>query len=475
MSGYDLKKEEEVKEFVENLGIEYRFGCYKEKKPEVCHLLGDYLEAIKKDFQKAATVFKSNCLDYNYGKSCLKYGNYKLIGKGSNKSDPAEALKYFEKGCENNDPTSCLHAGLLLTALSPDESVKRDVPKGYNYLKKACDNRENMACHYLSGMYLTGVPKNPKEYNPHKPEKNKNLDFLIKPDMKQAFSFALKGCELGHIYACANIGIIGGSGFDEPGLFENPVERVVSTPFGNPSDVLLEGLIKGVPCVILARHGRKHQFQPSDVNYRANIWALKEVGCTHVLATTATGSLHEDYQPGSLVIVDDFIDRTWGRKCTFYDRTEGGPKGVCHLPMSPAFCEVARNALSTAARARNYPCHHKGTIVTIQGPRFSSRAESLMHRQWGGHLVNMTTVPEVVLAKEAGLSYAAVALVTDYDCWRDNEKSVCVSDVLEAFAKNVKKAADVIVDAIQILAASTDHPYLTAHKELVTSAIMLKE
>ncbi|XP_047510365.1 cytochrome c oxidase assembly factor 7 homolog [Pieris napi] len=208
MSGYDLKKEEEVKEFVENLGIEYRFGCYKEKKPEVCHLLGDYLEAIKKDFEKAATVFKSNCLDYNYGKSCLKYGNYKLIGKGSNKSDPAEALKYFEKGCENDDPTSCLHAGLLLTAISPDESVKRDVPKGYNYLKKACDNRENMACHYLSGMYLTGVPKNPKEYNPHKPEKNKNIDFLIKPDLKQAFSFALKGCELGHIYACANVSLM---------------------------------------------------------------------------------------------------------------------------------------------------------------------------------------------------------------------------------------------------------------------------
>ncbi|XP_038218024.1 S-methyl-5'-thioadenosine phosphorylase [Zerene cesonia] len=271
------------------------------------------------------------------------------------------------------------------------------------------------------------------------------------------------------------IGIIGGSGFDEPGLFENPVERAVTTPFGNPSDVLLEGFIKGVPCVILARHGRKHQYQPSDVNYRANIWALKEVGCTHVIATTATGSLVENYEPGSLVIIDDFIDRTWGRKCTFYDRTEGGPKGVCHLPMFPAFCASARDALSHAATSRGYACHHSGTVVTIQGPRFSSRAESLMHRQWGGHLVNMTTVPEVVLAKEAGLSYAAVALVTDYDCWRENEKSVCVSDVLEAFAKNVKKAADVIVDAIQILAAKADHAYLEAHKDLVSSAIMLKE
>lgn len=271
------------------------------------------------------------------------------------------------------------------------------------------------------------------------------------------------------------IGIIGGSGFDDPTLFENQVEKEVTTPFGNPSDVLIEGQIKGIPCVLLARHGRKHQFQPSDVNYRANIWALKQVGCTHILATTATGSLVEEYKPGDLVILNDFIDRTWGRKCTFYDRTEGGPKGVCHLPMRPAFCERARNAMIVAARARGYRHHETGTAVVIQGPRFSSRAESLMHRQWGGHLVNMTTVPEVVLAKEAGLSYAAVALVTDYDCWRENETSVSVSEVLAMFAKNVKKAADVIIDAVQVLAAETNLEYLGAHKELVSSAIMLKE
>ncbi|XP_013190992.1 S-methyl-5'-thioadenosine phosphorylase [Amyelois transitella] len=271
------------------------------------------------------------------------------------------------------------------------------------------------------------------------------------------------------------IGIIGGSGFDDPSLFENQVEKEVTTPFGKPSDVLIEGQIKGVPCVLLARHGRKHQYQPSDVNYRANIWSLKEAGCTHVLATTATGSLAEEYRPGDLVVLDDFIDRTWGRKCTFYDRTEGGPRGVCHLPMRPAFCERGRQALLKAARARGFSCHDKGTAVVIQGPRFSSRAESLMHRQWGGHLVNMTTVPEVVLAKEAGLSYAAVALVTDYDCWRENETSVSVSEVLAMFGKNVKKAADVIVDAVQILAADTGAGYLDEHKNLVASSIMLKE
>ncbi|XP_041971547.1 S-methyl-5'-thioadenosine phosphorylase [Aricia agestis] len=271
------------------------------------------------------------------------------------------------------------------------------------------------------------------------------------------------------------IGIIGGSGFNDPDLFKNPIEREVTTPFGKPSDVLLEGFIAGVPCVLLARHGRKHQHQPSDVNYRANIWALKEVGCTHVLATTATGSLDEHYCPGDLVIIDDFIDRTWGRKCTFFDRTEGGPRGVCHLPMRPAFCERARAALRAAADARGYSHHDGGTAVTIQGPRFSSRAESLMHKQWGGHLVNMTTVPEVVLAKEAGLSYAAVAVVTDYDCWRDNEQSVSVNEVLEMFAKNITKAINVITDAVQILAREEDVSYLEAHKELVASSIMLKE
>ncbi|KAM3962197.1 methylthioadenosine phosphorylase [Aphomia sociella] len=271
------------------------------------------------------------------------------------------------------------------------------------------------------------------------------------------------------------IGIIGGSGFDDPNLFENQVEREVTTPFGKPSDVLIEGEIKGVPCVLLARHGRKHQYQPSDVNYRANIWALKEAGCTHVLATTATGSLVEEYKPGELVVLDDFIDRTWGRKCTFFDNTQGGPRGVCHLPMRPAFCERARQAMIKAARAKGYACHDKGTAVVIQGPRFSSRAESLMHRQWGGHLVNMTTVPEVVLAKEAGLSYAAVALLTDYDCWRENETSVSVSEVLAMFSKNVRKAADVVLDAVQILAADTDLAYLDEHKDLVSNSIMLKE
>ncbi|XP_053620001.1 cytochrome c oxidase assembly factor 7 homolog [Plodia interpunctella] len=221
MAGYDLKKEEEVKEYIENLGIEYRFGCFQEKKPEVCHLLGDYLESIKKDYKKAGNVYKTNCLDYKFGKSCLKFGNYTLVGRGKEKGDPVEALPYFEMGCELGDSTSCLHAGMLLTATGPNVNIKRDVPKGYNYLKKSCDQKDDMACHYLSGMYLTGVPKNPADYNPHNLEKNKNIDYLIKSDKKQAFNFALKSCEYGNMFACANVSMMYKKG---DGVEKNPEE-----------------------------------------------------------------------------------------------------------------------------------------------------------------------------------------------------------------------------------------------------------
>ncbi|XP_028158883.1 cytochrome c oxidase assembly factor 7 homolog isoform X2 [Ostrinia furnacalis] len=218
---FDLKKEEEVKEYIENLGIEYRFGCYQEKKPQVCHLLGDYLEAIKKDFEKAAKVYKSNCLDYKYGKSCLKFGNYTLVGRGREKGDAAEALTYFEKGCDLGEPSACLHAGMLLTATGPGVKIQRDVPKGYNFLKKGCDLNDDMSCHYLFGMYLTGVPKNVADFNPHNPEKNKNIEYLIKSDMKQAFTFAKKACELGNMYACANVSMMYKKG---EGVEKNPDE-----------------------------------------------------------------------------------------------------------------------------------------------------------------------------------------------------------------------------------------------------------
>ncbi|XP_030643921.1 S-methyl-5'-thioadenosine phosphorylase isoform X2 [Chanos chanos] len=219
------------------------------------------------------------------------------------------------------------------------------------------------------------------------------------------------------------IGIIGGSGLDDPDILEGRTERYVDTPFGKPSDALIVGKIKNVECVLLARHGRQHTIMPSNVNYQANIWALKEEGCTHILVTTACGSLKEEIQPGDIVIIDQFIDRTTKRAQTFYDGRPTSPPGVCHIPMAEPFCTRTREVLLEVARALGVRCHPRGTMLTIEGPRFSSRAESLMFRQWGADVINMTTVPEVVLAKEAGLCYASIAMATDYDCWKEHEEA----------------------------------------------------
>lgn len=199
---FDLQKESDVKEYIEKLGIEYRFGCYSEKKPEVCHLLGDYLESIKKDFEKASKVYRSNCDDYGYAKSCYKFGNYSFLGKGKSGSngDPKQAYSYYEKGCALNDPDSCLHAGLLLVSRAMPKQVERNVPKGVEYLSKSCDMNNATACFYLSGMHISGVQKN-SETTSLAP----TGEFLIAKDMKKAFEFAYKACELRNMYACANL------------------------------------------------------------------------------------------------------------------------------------------------------------------------------------------------------------------------------------------------------------------------------
>ncbi|PSN31286.1 hypothetical protein C0J52_22287, partial [Blattella germanica] len=192
------------------------------------------------------------------------------------------------------------------------------------------------------------------------------------------------------------IGIIGGTGLDDPDILEDRQEKTVCTPFGSPSDVLIEGKIGGVDCVLLARHGRKHNFSPSNINYRANIWALKEVGCTHVLASTACGSLREEIKPGELVLMGSFIDRTTSRKQTFYDGAPNSPVGVCHIPMEPAYCPATAKVLLESAEALNLKVHPSVVCVVIEGPRFSSIAESRMYRSWGGDIINMTNVPELL-------------------------------------------------------------------------------
>ncbi|XP_018915663.2 S-methyl-5'-thioadenosine phosphorylase [Bemisia tabaci] len=267
------------------------------------------------------------------------------------------------------------------------------------------------------------------------------------------------------------IGIIGGSGLNNPKILENAVEKDITTPYGKPSDVLIEGTIGGKPCVLLARHGRQHNINPSNVNYRANIYALKKVGCTHVIVSTATGSLKEEIVPGDLVVVDSFIDRTQHRVQTFFDGSELNPS-VCHVPMEPAFCNKTRKILIETAQELGFKCHPSGTAVTIEGPRFSSRAESNLFRSWDAHLVNMTLVPEVVLAKEAGLCYAAVAMATDYDSWRDKGEKVNVASVLKIFRENVEKITTLFTAVIPKIHDANWTEEIKEAKACVLSSIM---
>uniref|UniRef100_A0A286Y2B8 S-methyl-5'-thioadenosine phosphorylase n=1 Tax=Cavia porcellus TaxID=10141 RepID=A0A286Y2B8_CAVPO len=227
------------------------------------------------------------------------------------------------------------------------------------------------------------------------------------------------------------IGIIGATGLDDPETLEGRTEKYVDTPFGKPSDALILGKIKNVDCVLLARHGRQHTIMPSKVNYQANIWALKEEGCTHIIVTTACGSLREESQPGDIVIIDQFIDRTTS--------SHSCARGVCHIPVAEPFCPKTREVLIETSKKLGLRCHPKGTMITIEGPRFSSTAESLMFCTWGADVINKTTVPEVVLAKEAGICYASIAMATDYDCWKELEETVSVDRVLKTLKENANK------------------------------------
>jgi 5'-methylthioadenosine phosphorylase len=242
------------------------------------------------------------------------------------------------------------------------------------------------------------------------------------------------------------VGVIGGSGLEDPKILKDAKDLDVNTEFGKPSSCLTCGKIGGVDVVIISRHGKKHGIMPSNVPNRANIRALKDAGCTHILATTACGSLKEEIKPGDFVFIDQFIDWTTKRKSTFYEKDR-----VCHIPMSEPFCHNLRKLLFEAAKKLKYKCHEKGTVVTIEGPRFSSRAESRMFRQLAGDVINMSTVPEVVLAREAGIHYAAIAMSTDYDCWREAEEAVDISMVLKTFKDNAENVKKLIVATIPMI------------------------
>jgi 5'-methylthioadenosine phosphorylase len=229
------------------------------------------------------------------------------------------------------------------------------------------------------------------------------------------------------------VGIIGGSGLDDPNILKDANEVHADTLYGNPSSTLTEGKINGVDVVLLARHGKNHQYSPTQVNYRANIQALKEQHVTHIIATTACGSLKEEIRRGDFVIVDQFIDFTRHRKITFHESFENGAK---HTSMAHPFDALLRNALYETSKELGLPVHNGGTVITIEGPRFSTKAESEMFRIWGADVINMSVAPEAILANEADLPYAVVAMSTDYDCWKEDEVSVSWDEILEVFNRN---------------------------------------
>jgi 5'-methylthioadenosine phosphorylase len=193
----------------------------------------------------------------------------------------------------------------------------------------------------------------------------------------------------------------------------------------------------------MLRHGKGHRIMPSAVNYRANVWALKELGVTHIIATTACGSLREEIEPGHLVFPDQFIDRTRARKSTFHEGDQ-----VVHISMADPFCERLRKILIDTAAAEDIPHHSAGTVVTIEGPRFSTRAESQMFRLWGGDIINMSTVPEAVLAREAGVCYAVAAMSTDYDSWHHSEEPVTWEMIVSVMNKNVQNVKEIFFKAL---------------------------
>lgn len=239
------------------------------------------------------------------------------------------------------------------------------------------------------------------------------------------------------------IGMIGGSGFDDPDFVTDARKIKKGTPYGSLSSDLIVGRVGQTEIVVLPRHGLGHRIRPSAVNYRANIWAMKDEGVTHIIATSACGSLREEIKPGDLVFPDQFIDQTRTRKCTFYEGDQ-----VVHIAMADPFCERLRRILIETAVAEGIPHHARGAIVTIEGPRFSTRAESRMFRLWGGDVINMSTVPEAVLAREAGICYALAAMSTDYDAWHESEEPVTWEMIVTTMRKNVDNVKKIFFNAL---------------------------
>lgn len=239
----------------------------------------------------------------------------------------------------------------------------------------------------------------------------------------------------------AMLGVIGGSGlYDLPDLTD--VESLaVETPFGEPSSLVVTGRLHGLRIAFVARHGRGHRLNPTELPYRANIWALRQLGVTHVLSVSAVGSLQDALSPRTAVVPDQVIDRTVSRPRTFF---EDGV--VAHVGLADPFCPALRRSVVRHGSARGVKTHDGGTYVCIEGPQFSTRAESNLYRSWGGAVIGMTAMPEARLAREAGLCYATAAMVTDYDVWHDTEEDVTVAMVLKVLHDNVETSRTIVRD-----------------------------
>ena len=235
------------------------------------------------------------------------------------------------------------------------------------------------------------------------------------------------------------VGVLGGSGLYEIEGLEDRRWVEIASPWGESSDAVLHGRIGGVELRFLPRHGRGHRLPPSAVNFRANIDVLKRAGCTDVLSLSAVGSLREDLPPGTFVVVDQFVDRTFARAKSFF-----GPGLVAHVSMADPVCARLSRLTAQAAREAGAPVAEGGTYLAMEGPQFSTRAESELYRQWGCHVIGMTNMPEAKLAREAELPYASVGMVTDYDCWRADTAAVEVTNVLEVLQANAAKARETV-------------------------------
>ncbi len=253
------------------------------------------------------------------------------------------------------------------------------------------------------------------------------------------------------------VGVIGGTGLGEAlGALGGGRTQEVDTPFGRPSGPITLAEVGGVPVALLARHGEGHLLNPSQVPYRANVFALKALGVTHILASGAVGSLREEIAPKALVLPDQVIDKTFRRAGTFYDEL------AVHVELAAPFCPSLRNVLARGATGLGTRVHQAGTYVCMEGPQFSSRAESEIHRAWGAAVIGMTAMPEAKLAREAEICYALVALPTDYDCWRTHPANVDQAKLLEEILGNVKvatqNALELIRRAIPVVAGLADKP-----------------